>query len=291
MQVDKEDHDILYWAFHQTEIPSVIKRQSEGEKLVVAGVGDFSIEWHMAGDLKTLKCMYNISKGSSSKTPCIYCMHPARHLDYSSQLQEPSRATEDTYLKPVLDICLTHVHVCTLHALCRIVEKLVYLYIEFAWKLQPKSVSDEGIKRIEEILSEMGLHGGKVKIISCSKRSTTSHQVPIKPSLGGVKARRFLSYNGSKSRMRKDGSPSSIKYNLWKKLHNAIKDHANNGEARNHKAEVWIHLDEVFRLLDSKRWTQNDNLRLRSALQSFGKSMQDAWSAQSITHYMVKRLF
>ena len=238
LQVDKEDHDILYWVFHQTEIPNVIRRQSEGEKLFVLGVGDFSVEWHMAGDLKTLKCMYNISKGANSKCPCLYCIHPAHHLDKDCQLQKPSRALEDPCFRPVLNIELTHVHVCTLHALCRIVEKLVYLYIQFAWKLRPKYESDASIRRIEQVLSEMGLHGGKVKIISCPKRSTTSHEVPIKPSLGGVKARRFLSYNGSNARINKDGNPSTIKYNLWKKMHNAVKDHANKGEARNHKAEV-----------------------------------------------------
>ena len=36
----------------------------------------------------------------------------------------------------------------------------------------------------EEILSKMGLHGGQIKIVARTKRSTTSHQAPIKPSFG-----------------------------------------------------------------------------------------------------------
>ena len=51
-------------------------------------------------------------------------------------------------------------------------------------------------RKIEDILSDMGLHGGQVKIVADTKRSIASHQVPIKPSLGGVKARRFLSFHG-----------------------------------------------------------------------------------------------
>ena len=250
-------------------------------------IGDFSIEWHLAGDLKTLKCMYNISKGGNSKTPCLYCMDPASKLSSEQHNRKPSRADQDVNFHPILNIPLTHVHVCTLHALCRIVEKLVYLYIQFAWKLEPKIESQRGIRKIEEILSDMGLHGGQVKIVADTKRSTTSHQVPIKPSLGGVKARRFLSFHGQLGKINLNRNFSTTKYGLWKKLHNAVKDHGDNGEARNRKAQVWISLDEVFKLLSLKTWKQNDILRLQMALHSFGKSMQDAWSNQSITHYMV----
>ena len=37
----------------------------------VQGKGDFQVDWHLIGDLKRLKCMYNISKGNNSKTPCL----------------------------------------------------------------------------------------------------------------------------------------------------------------------------------------------------------------------------
>ena len=76
-QVDKEDHELLQWDFNHREIPGIIDRQTRGETLNVQDIGDFSIEWHLLVDLKTLKCMYNISKGANSKTPCLYCMDPA----------------------------------------------------------------------------------------------------------------------------------------------------------------------------------------------------------------------
>ena len=78
-----------------------------------------------------------------------------------------------------------------------------------------------------------------------------------------------------------------IKYGLWRKLHNATKDHGDNGAAGNQKAEVWLNLDEVFKILNIKVWNKNNILKLKMALWSFGKSMQEAWSEQSITCYMV----
>ena len=71
----KEDHGILKAFFNLTEIPDVIRRQSNGEKLHVDGYGDFIVEWHLAGDLKTLKCMYGVSNAANAKFPCLYCMH------------------------------------------------------------------------------------------------------------------------------------------------------------------------------------------------------------------------
>ena len=148
--------------------------------------------------------MYNISGGATSKAPCLYYMAPPHTLDADQHQRKPSRAEEDANFCPVLSIPLTHVHVCTLHALCRITEKLVYLYIQFAWKLQPKPQSLEAINKIEKILSEMGLHGGHVKIVADIKRSTTSSEVPVKPYISGVKARHFFGFHGEHGKSIKD---------------------------------------------------------------------------------------
>ena len=68
----------------------------------------------------------------------------------------------------------------------------------------------------------MGLHGGQVKIVADTKQSTASHQVPIKPSLGGVKARRFLLFHGELGKINQNRNFSTIKYGLWKRLHSQI---------------------------------------------------------------------
>ena len=287
--MDSEDHDILSWVFSRTDICNTITSQTNGEKLQVDGFGSFNIEWHMAADLKTVKCMYKMSKGATSKSPCIYCMHSSSHLDASNQTKAPVRSTStDPSLQPILDIPLSRVHICTMHALCRIVEKLIHLYIQFAWKEKNLSLQKENLTKIEKILSDIGLHGGKVKIIADPKRSTETHKVPCKPSIGGVKARRFLSFNGELGKINsKHGS--MIKYGQWKVLHNAIKDHADGGRARTRKGEVWKALDDVFALCDKKTWEDSNTIQLREVLSKFGKAMTNGWSTNSITHYMVSK--
>ena len=81
IQVDKEDNAILHWVFHQTSIPSIISDQRNGKLLHVDGFDNYTVEWHMAGDLKTLKCMYNVATGPTVKSPCLYCMSAAKELD------------------------------------------------------------------------------------------------------------------------------------------------------------------------------------------------------------------
>lgn len=265
----------------------MIISHERNEKLHVEGIGDFKVEWHLAGDLKTLKCMYNIGKGANCKSPCIYCMEPASVLDPACQNAMPSRERHDTQFHPVLNIPLVRVHICTLHALCRIVEKLIYLYIQYAWKLVPLEDQKEAIHNLETVLSGIGLHGGKVKIEADKKRSTSSHEVPIKPSIGGVKARRFLSFNGNHGKINENAGGSTIIYGVWKSVHNAVKDHNDHGRARTRKAEVWKALDEVFRLCDKKIWHKNDHVIFKQALRDFGTNMNEAWASQSITHYMV----
>ena len=38
------------------------------------GLGGYSVKWHLAGDLKTLKCMFGISNGEIAGFPYLYCM-------------------------------------------------------------------------------------------------------------------------------------------------------------------------------------------------------------------------
>ena len=48
-----------------------------------------------------------------------------------------NRDEMDKHMDPIFPIPLTRVHICTLHAFVRIVDKLVYLSILFAWNKQP----------------------------------------------------------------------------------------------------------------------------------------------------------
>ena len=104
----------------------------------------------------------------------------------------PNHDQLDPNLDAVLPIPLIRVHMCTLHAFVRIVDKMVYLSILFAWNKKPQTESKKSIEAIEHVLSKAGLHGGHVKIEKDIKMSGTRGNLPAKPSMSGVKARRFL---------------------------------------------------------------------------------------------------
>ena len=77
------------------------------------------------------------------------------------------------------------------------------MYIGFAWKIRLEKNRKDALQALEKVLSNIGLHGGDVHITKDFKKSTNGKEVPIKPSIGGVKARRFLSrpkHNGKQVR-------------------------------------------------------------------------------------------
>ena len=132
--------------------------------------GSVTVRWHLASDLKTLKCMYNIGKGANSKSPFLYCMSTSNVLDKRNWKKSPDRHKVDSSFQQVLNIPLSRVHTCIMHALCQIIEKLVFLYITFAWTLQPNSDRIVSIQQLEGALSDIGLHGGNVKLEVGEKR-------------------------------------------------------------------------------------------------------------------------
>ena len=68
-------------------------------RLNVPGIGDFNVEWHLAGDLKSLKCMYNVSHGATSKHPCLYYMKMAKDTTKTTSI---TREHDDPNWKPLL---------------------------------------------------------------------------------------------------------------------------------------------------------------------------------------------
>ena len=90
---------------------------------------------------------------------------------------------------------------------------------------------DEVIHKIEVVPSEIGLLGSNVKIEDDMKKSQNGNLIPMKPSIVGVKARIFLSFHGHIGKVNSKIGGSSIKWNQWKALHNAVKDHGDDGES------------------------------------------------------------
>lgn len=220
-EVPKETHEVLAWVFSMIPwITEVIKAQIEGEKLEIDRIGTFDVEWHLGGDLKTIKCILGCKQGASSLLPCPYCMRgykestqgstsskkrvkgsqAIRSMDDDARewassvlkchvMEVPNRSTKDTTWHPIINFPLTNVHFCTLHAFMRIFDRLLKLHIEYAFTMKPLSRSVEAIGIIEAILNSIGCHGGNVSIMG---EVENMHEVPQKVSMNGVKARRFL---------------------------------------------------------------------------------------------------
>lgn len=301
--VPKEDHEVLKVFFGLTGYPDVIKRQSDGEPLHVEGYGDYNVEWHLAGDLKTLKCMYGCSNAANAKMPCLFCMRE-RITDangkkcWANEARVGGAPTRDAMVlgangdmvykdekwDPVLPIPLTRVHFCTLHAFVRIIEKLLHLYICFAYNLKPQDASYKACRELEKVLSEIGLHGGDVVIKKDEKKSGKSGDVPCKPCIGGAKARKFLAPPID------DNGRISVRfperYDGWKKLHNAVPDLTNGGTTRIAKVNIWLQFNKLAPLLQKLKFDDEDASDFGRHIKGFHDAVVAGWGAQSITPYM-----
>ena len=138
---------------------------------------------------------------------------------------------------------------------------------------------------------EIGLHGGNVHIQKDNRSSTHEKDVPMKPSIGGVKARRFLSKIGSddQNNTQRVTYTRKIEYQQWKKLHNAVKDHES--ASRNVKSEVWQKIDVLFQMCEKTKWTLQDRKAFEENLRGFQKAFTASWIDSQVTHYMVRSLF
>ena len=253
-QVVKESHACLKWVLDQTNIPTLIKAQSSGQKLVVDGIGDFSVEWHLACDMKTIKCLYGLSHGPTAQYPCIYCwqqkaqttmLNKAATTNLGSRKQrwnggffsnsivaEPLRGSVGSpdgkgKWEPILNILITCVHFCTLHAQCHIVEKIIHLHICYIWTIKDTIQRNEAISAMEHALSKVGLAGGSVVLTKDAKLFGKNSDLPSK-----------LSFNGN--RCRKLFKPSSWSQldNVWKDICNAERNNTNHGVAKKDRQDM-----------------------------------------------------
>lgn len=321
-----ETHESLRWYFNHTSIVDVVRQQQEGQRLHISGLGTFQVEWHLAGDLKTLKCMLGCKQGAMTLFPCIYCCHSkvstttegkgakasklkggkgkggkgvANSLKNVSAMQTvskekhqwsqgilscdqrvpPNRDTKDSNWDPILHIPLTNVHVCTLHARLRILDKLLMLHINYAWNMEPADRREECIRELEDILSSVGLHGGAVELTKDRKASGATQDRPNKICMGGRKARHLLSNYSD--------SQSPNEFQLWKRVCDITTYKGNEAALGLKRARVWQSADELFGLLEKGRLTSQEISNLKFAINTFTAQMVDAWGQTHITHYMV----
>jgi hypothetical protein len=303
-QVEKESYDVLSWVFAQTKFPAVITAQSNGQKLQVPRVGEFLVEWHLAADMKTIKCMYGLQTGPTSAMNCIYCEQKrikptvgtasqanvairARGkakwvggLFATNVAEEPFDMNASARWKPILPIPLSRVHICTLHAQVRLAEKILHMHIMFVWNIQDQNLRATAINQMEKSLSTLGAHGGNVEIKRDPKRSGNIGNVPQKPSLSGVVASRLF-------------KPSVWSGNdkAWKDICQAENNNIGNGADRIAKASMWRAFEEVQPYFTGLLLTAEERQLFKQKIRNFGNAYLKAFGEEHVTHYMVFSLF
>lgn len=268
------------------DVAAIIDRHNKGEKLNVAGVGEFEIEWHLAADLKTLKALFGCKGGANAKYACLYCLlqwakgqwkggackcaqhkPPERDSAASVKRQRPEK------WDPILPIPLERVHLCTMHAENRLLEKLVHLHVAHVWNSSSAGRAKR-LQALERVLSEAGVQGGNAKIEwDDTKKRVTKH------SFKDTTARRFTSKLDSQGRQ---------VGNLWRKLLEAEDDPDRRRRVQNQK--VWEAYERLAPYLRNQKYrvaTGSDPTKYKRTVGDFLRVFVDCWRETHVTHHMV----
>lgn len=292
-QVPVESHHTLKWLFLKTNIPKVIEEQNAGEHLHVENMGNFRVEWHLSADLKALKCMFGVCGGANTSYPCLYCMASTGKENWIAQNEvgaSPSRHLVDlskypkslNIWEPVLPIELKNVHICTLHAELRILDKLLRLHLDYAYSIKPTKLADECIEKCENLLSNMGFHGGQVHLKKDSIQSKGTGDVLQDVSMGGAKARRFLSNHDTKQ--------LNNMWSCWKDLCAFTTNVKSNPDVAIKRMEVWKNLDDFLKILRLQVRSKTYAEDFKKTIKLLITSIIDAWGKKDITFYLVSHI-
>jgi hypothetical protein len=287
----------------------LIKLQGEGQLLNVPGIGDFSIEWHLAADMKTIKCVYGLKHGANSLHSCIYCCQERvkSRIGSISDAEVASRnrckhswneglfskkisakpltgeATKERW-RPIFAIPLDRVHTCTLHGLNRIIEKIVHLHFIHIWTIRDDALRKSAIREMERAVSLTGAHGGNVTIFKDEDLSGKSNNVPNKPSFNGAHALKLFKLNPNIL-----GNPPR---KLYVDIVNAEKNTLNKGQAKRDRLELWHALDALQPYFTGLRLTNGQSARdFKLKVDAFGQLYLKCFGEHQVTHYMVRLLF
>lgn len=299
-QVEKESYEILNWVFQQTKFPEVIKAQSEGQELEVPGRGSFTVEWHMSADMKTIKCMNGLQHGPCCKMNCIYCEQKYERAKtitaaeaeliatsrgkgewqgglFASRIRaEPVNASTHARWKQVLPIPLSRTHMCTLHALVRICEKILHMHFTFIWTMQDEARKTEAIDLMEKTLSAIGVESGNCVLKQDVKKSGTTGNVVMKPSLrGGVALKLFRP------------SSWSTHSRVWKEVIISEMNNLENGQAKMKRQRVWETLEDLVPYFTGLVLSSEQRRNCRVRMDEFGVAFIAAFGEGHVTHYIV----
>ena len=310
-EVPKETNEVLAWVFDR--IPwttDIIKAQIQGKKLEVEGLGAFTVDWHLGGDLKTIKCVLGCEQGTNTINPCPFCMRMVRHkktkgsktstpqnqgdddtlngdthnwiggVMSANMLAEPNRHLIDRNWRPIIPFELKNVHFCTLHAFMRIFDRLLKCHIDYAFTMQGKERQHAALQKVEDLLNSIDCHGGNVRIVTDKKASGLSYEIAQKVSMSGGKAKHFLE--------RPEKTKNSAKpWELWKDLCNYTTFDCTEPGLVITREKVWSSFNKMVKLMNKAKTTSEERNCFKEVLREFTKAMVHAWGETNITHYMV----
>lgn len=298
-QVPRESHEILSWVFNKTKIPALIKAQGEGQLLQVPDVGKFAVEWHLAADMKTIKCMYGLSMGANSLHSCVYCCQERARPILGTTTDLNSRKCtwhEGLFSKkvvgkpllgdatlgqwrPILDIPLDRVHICTLHAFNRIIEKIIHMHFMHIWTIREPRLQKQAMDEMQRVVSLTGAHGGNVVIFKDEDLSGRSNSVPNKPSFSGANAMKLFKNNPLEPQ-----NPRK----LYVDIINAEKNNMNKGLAKRDRFDLWQMLDGLRSYFSGLQLGDNESAGdFKKKVEEWGHQYIKCFGEHHVTHYMV----
>ena len=303
-QIPRETHEILKVVFNSTNIPAMIKAQMAGQLLYVEGVGSFPVEWHLAADMKSIKSLYGLGQGPNSPQCCIFCnqtrikpivvttAHAKAAMKnqkycWNDGLFSDTLAAEPvsgeaccSRWKPIFDIPLRNVHICVLHALNRIIEKMVHMHFMHVWTIGEEAIQKTAIHEMQAAVSLTGAHGGNVIIFKDNELSGKSNNVPNKPSFSGAHALKMFMIDPS--------DEAEIPRKLYVAVVNAEKNFLGKGQTKRDKLKLWQTLEEVKPYFGGLRLTEEQSAAdFKEKIEAFGHQFLICYGETHVTHYVV----
>lgn len=177
---------------------------------------------------------------------------------------------------PIFDIPIVNVHFCTLHALCRIIEKIIHLQISYVWLIKDKEERKEAIAHMEHVLSKVGLCAEAVVLTHDAKLSGANSDLPSK-----------LSFNGAKCRKMFKESTNSDFDAMWKDVCEAKRNNTNLGQGKEDRQACWAAFQDLNFYFTAMALTGKQKADYKGIVERWGRAYVKAFGEGAVTHYVV----
>ena len=167
-----------------------------------------------------------------------------------------------------------------MHALNRIIEKMVHMHFMHVWTIKDKALQKTAIEDMQRVVSLTGAHGRNIIIFKDHDLSGKSNDVPCKPSFSGAHALKLFKDNPL------DSNP--IRHKLYVCVVNTEHNFLRKGEAKRDKLKLWELLEALLPYLSSLSLREDQSAKdFKERMDAFGMQYIKCFGECHITHYMV----